>query len=245
MKEQYVGGTERQAQSGPRKDGPKPKRSREGVGNQLQNPPRLGAKQANPSRLCSASAERKTGRDPIRQIVGAEISDQLKDVERQTGLSARELLRIGANELLGGFKETGRVTVGAPIDPPISLRDGLRLSRLADTSGVTDLGNLASQLISYALDRVESGEAEIRFSVHREKKSAPALSEIVAKAREIDEILEMPEGVGVVASLLSDLIRDVREGEYGMILEGWDFDGGTKWAASRLAKLSVRWKETA
>lgn len=59
---------------------------------------------------------------------------------------------------------------------------------------------------------------------------------------EIDLALGLPPSEGVAEAFLSGIISDIEEGEFGMILEGWDFEGGTEWAKDRLLALASNWK---
>lgn len=59
---------------------------------------------------------------------------------------------------------------------------------------------------------------------------------------EIDRALGLSPTEGVAEAFLSGIISDIEEGEFGMILEGWEFEDGADWARDRLVILASNWK---
>jgi hypothetical protein len=65
---------------------------------------------------------------------------------------------------------------------------------------------------------------------------------VARRLAEIDHALKLAPGHGVAETLLASAIENFMEGDHGLIVEGWDFDKGPKWASAKLAKLAARWK---
>lgn len=59
-----------------------------------------------------------------------------------------------------------------------------------------------------------------------------------ARFRELEAALDVADGIA--EALLSDTIRDIRNGNAGVILETWNWDDPDK-AAAELKRLGARW----
>lgn len=71
------------------------------------------------------------------------------------------------------------------------------------------------------------------------KAPVPVLTEKTARRiADIDRVLLLADGLGEV--LLEGIIRDIKEGDYSLILDGWEFDDPDG-AAADIRALADRW----
>lgn len=135
-----------------------------------------------------------------------------------------------------------------PAIESLSLETRTALFERANREGVS-VGELVKGILRNRLDLDELedalAEGERLTSLSLDNLFAGSrFSSVLHRCAEIDAALELKPGHGIAESFLGGILDDIERGEYGLIIEGWEFDDelGERWASEKLAGLAASWK---